>query len=126
MSSPEPNLLPPSEYLELERRSETRSEYIPRRMVALPQSGRRRSLIAGNLFRELSSQLRGRACEAHASGLRLKVSATEMYAYPDIVALCAKPQIEDEHMRRPSQSGGHRRGLSVSTEFMTAERSSEH
>lgn len=98
MSSPEPNLLTPSEYLAIERKSQTRSEYIPRRMVALPRSGRRHSLINGNLFREISSQLRGRAGEAHAIGLRIKVSATEMYAYPDIVALCAKPLFEDEHL----------------------------
>jgi Uma2 family endonuclease len=97
MSSPEPNLLTPGEYLALERKSQTRSEYIPWRMIALPQSGRRHSLINGNLFRELSSQLRGRAGEAHVAGLRVKVSATEMYAYPDIVALCAKPLFEDEH-----------------------------
>lgn len=90
MSSPEPNLLTPREYLALEQKSETRSEYIARRMVALPRSNMRHGLINGNLFRELSSQLRGRAGQAHAAALRIKVSATEMYAYPDIVALCAK------------------------------------
>src|SRR5712672_2848017 len=98
MSSQEPTLLTPREYLALERKSETRSEYSGRRMVTLPRSNWRHGLITGNLFREISSQLRGRAGEAHASGLRIKVGATEMYAYPDIVALCAKPLLEDEHL----------------------------
>jgi len=98
MSSPEPNLLTPREYLALQRKSETRSEYIARRTIALPRSNMRHGLINGNLFRELSSPLRGRAGQAHAAALRIKVSATEMYAYPDIVALCAKPLLEDEHL----------------------------
>ena len=97
MSSPNPSLLTPSEYLAIERKSETRSEYIAGRMFAMSGASRRHSLITGNFHRELSSQLRGRACEAHVIDLRLKVSPTGMYTYPDIVAICGEVQLEDDH-----------------------------
>ena len=51
----------PGEYLDFERKSEIRSEYIAGRMFAMSGASLRHGLIAGNLFRELSSQMRGRA-----------------------------------------------------------------
>jgi Uma2 family endonuclease len=98
MSSPKPSLLTPGEYLELERKSEFRNEYIAGRIFAMSGASRRHGLIAGNLFRELSSQMRGRTCEAHMNDLRVKVSPTSMYTYPDIVAVCGEVLLEDEHL----------------------------
>jgi hypothetical protein len=105
MSSPKPSLLTPGEYLELERKSEIRSEYIARRMFAMSGANRWHSLIAGNFYGELSSQMRRRSCEAYVSGMRVKVSSTGMYTYPDIVAVCGEPRFEDEHTEsgEPSQ-----------------------
>jgi Uma2 family endonuclease len=97
MSSPNPSLLTPSEYLALERKSEIRSEFIAGRMYAMSGASRRHSLITGNFHRELSAQLRGRDCEAHAIDLRLKVNPTGMYTYPDIVAICGEVRLEDDH-----------------------------
>jgi Uma2 family endonuclease len=97
MSSLKPSLLTPGEYLELERKSEFRSEYIAGRMYAMTGASRRHGLIAGNFFRELSSQLRTRACEAYMNDLRVKVSPTGMYTYPDIVAVCGEVLLEDDH-----------------------------
>ena len=87
----------PSEYLELERKSEFRSEYIAGRMVAMSGSSLRHSLIGGNLLGEISSQMRGRDGEVYGKGLRVKVSLTGMYTYPDIVAVCGEVRLEDEH-----------------------------
>ncbi|HXA19193.1 MAG TPA: Uma2 family endonuclease [Thermoanaerobaculia bacterium] len=97
MSSPNVDFVTPGEYLELERKSETRNEYIAGRMFARSVSNHRHNLIVGNLLGLLSSQMRGRACEAFAVAMRVKVSATGMYAYPDIVAVCGEPRLEDEH-----------------------------
>jgi Uma2 family endonuclease len=98
MSLPQSTLLTPQEYLDLERKSEIRSEYIDGEMVAMSGASLRHALIAGNLYRELSSQMRERACTAYAADLRVKVSPTGMYTYPDIVALCEKPELEDEQL----------------------------
>lgn len=95
MSSPNPSFVTPREYLELERRSEIRSEYVAGRIFVMSGASRRHNLIAVNLSREVSSQLRGRPCEAYVSDMRVKVAPTGMYTYPDIVAVCGEPRFED-------------------------------
>jgi len=85
----------PAEYLEIERKAEFKSEYIAGRMYSMSGVSRRHSLIAGNLHRELSSQFRDRNCEAHIADMRVAVSPTGMYAYPDVVAVCGEARFED-------------------------------
>lgn len=96
MSSPRPSLLTPSGYLEIERKAEIRSEYIAGRMFPMSGSSRWHNLIAGNLLGEFWSQTRGKSCEAYISNMRVKVSSTGIYTYPDIVAVCGEPLFEDE------------------------------
>lgn len=88
----------PAEYLELERKSETRSEYLNGRMFERAPSSRRHSLIAGNLGAEISQQLRGKPGEAHIVSMRVKVASTAMYAYPDVVAVNYAPEFEDSEV----------------------------
>ncbi|HEX7677672.1 MAG TPA: Uma2 family endonuclease [Thermoanaerobaculia bacterium] len=97
MSLPNPSFVTPSEYLELERKSEIRSEYIAGRIFAMSGASRRHNLIAVNLVREINSQMRGRDCEAYVADMRVKVSPAGMYTYPDVVAVCGEPRFEDAH-----------------------------
>jgi Uma2 family endonuclease len=97
MSSSAPSLITPSEYLDLERKAELRNEYVDGRMREMPRTNILHSLIGGNLLGELHSQLRRRACEVFASAFRVKVTSTGMYTYPDVVALCGKAELEDDH-----------------------------
>jgi Uma2 family endonuclease len=98
MSSAKPSYLTPGEYLTLERKAEGRSEYIAGRMFAMSGASRRHSLIAGNFYREISSQMRHRTCEAHMNDMRVKVSPTGLYTYPDIVAVCGEAMFEDKEI----------------------------
>lgn len=95
MSSPQPEFVSEREYLEQERKSEFRSEYIAGRVFARSGASRRHNLITGNLNREISLQLRNRPREVYASAMRVKIPAAKIYTYPDIVALCGEPQLED-------------------------------
>jgi Uma2 family endonuclease len=95
MSSANPSFVTPSEYLDLERKAEIQSEYIAGHIFAMSGASRRHNLIAGNLYREISSQMRGKPCEAYVADMRLKVSPTGMYTYPDIVAVRGEPLFED-------------------------------
>jgi Uma2 family endonuclease len=45
----------------------------------------------------LTPQLKRRSCSAHSSDLRVKVRATGLQTYPDIVVICGQPQFEDHH-----------------------------
>jgi Uma2 family endonuclease len=91
-------LLSPEEYLALERRAETKSEYYDGEIVAMSGASRAHSLIVGNAFASLHGQLRGRSCELHASDMRVRVSRTGAYVYPDIVVVCGQPQFEDDQV----------------------------
>ena len=45
---------------------------------------------------ELSTQLLGRSYETYASNMRVRVSLTGLYTYPDIVVVCGEPQFLDD------------------------------
>src|SRR2546428_181935 len=85
----------PEEYLALERKADYKSEYANGQIIAMAGASRSHNLIAGNLYREVSQQLRGRPCEAYISNIRVKVSRTGLYTYPDVVAVCGEIHFED-------------------------------
>src|SRR6266404_879373 len=84
------------EYLRLERKAETRSEYFGGEVFAMAGGTRSHSLIATNLLRELSSRLKTTDCVAYNSDLRLKVEATGLLTYPDISVVCGDQRFLDE------------------------------
>jgi Uma2 family endonuclease len=98
MSLPEPSLLTPQEYLEIERKSEIRSEYIDGQMIAMSGASRRHALITINLQGEIWSQMKGRPCQVYPADMRVKVSPAGMYTYPDVSALCGEAEFEDAHV----------------------------
>lgn len=87
----------PEQYLELERKAPYKSEYVNGRIFAMSGASRSHNLIGGNGYREISSQLRGRPCEAYISDMRVKVSPTGLYTYPDIAVACGEILLEDAH-----------------------------
>lgn len=94
---PQP-LLTSHEYLAWERRQETRHEYVNGEIHAMTGASREHNLINGNLFAALHFQLRGKPCEIYNNDMRVKVSETGMYTYPDIVAACGEPEFDDAEM----------------------------
>jgi Uma2 family endonuclease len=91
-------LLTPEEYLAFERAAEYKHEYVGGRVYAMTGASRAHNLIAHNTGRELGNQLRGRPCETYPSDMRVKVSETGLYTYPDIVVACGQPAFEDTHV----------------------------
>ena len=98
MSSERKTHLTPKEYLALERKADVRSEYLDGDMVAMSGGSREHNLIVTNIVRELSSQLKRKPCEVYPSNMRVKVSATGLYTYPDVVVVCDDPRFEDAHI----------------------------
>ena len=41
-------------------------------------------------------QLKERPCEVYPSDMRVKVSETGLYTYPDVTVVCGEPQLEDD------------------------------
>ena len=84
--------LTPEQYLEIERKAEFKSEYYQGEMFAMSGARRAHNLIATNTVGELYQQLLERPCEVYSSDMRVKVSSTGLYTYPDVVVVCGEPQ----------------------------------
>jgi Uma2 family endonuclease len=89
--------LTPEEYLTLERQVPTKSEYLRGEVYALAGASFAHTTISFNTLVLLAPQLKQRSCTARGSDLRVKVPSTGLYAYPDIVVICGRPQFEDRH-----------------------------
>jgi Uma2 family endonuclease len=88
----------PQEYLELERKAEYKSEYFSGEIFAMSGASERHNLIVMNVAAALHNQFRGRPCKVYASDMRVKVSQTGLYTYPDVVAVCEEAQLEDDQL----------------------------
>lgn len=86
------------QYIALERKGKYKSEYINGYIVAMAGASRQHNQITFNIAGELRSQLRDLPCIAYVNDMRVKVSQTGLYTYPDVVATCSEPQFEDTHM----------------------------
>ena len=86
------------DYLALERRAETRNEFLHGRIFAMAGSSRRHNLITSNLVRELGNRLLDGPCEVYASDMRVKVTPTGLYTYPDVAVACDGPTFEDTEL----------------------------
>jgi len=95
MSSQTKQHYTPEEYLALERQAQYKSEYYAGEIFAMAGASRWHNLIVANVVGELRSQLKGRPCTTYPSDMRLKISPTGLYAYPDVTVVCGEAQFED-------------------------------
>ncbi|MGD0960007.1 MAG: Uma2 family endonuclease [Methylomonas sp.] len=86
------------EYLKLERSAACKSEFHDSQIYAMTGASRKHNLVAGNIHRELSLQLKNRPCEAYINDMRVKAVEAHSYHYPDIAVVCGTPQFEDAQM----------------------------
>jgi Uma2 family endonuclease len=95
----------PEEYLEGERASEVRHEYVDGRVYAMAGASDDHNRIAGNIFRELSNALRGKRCEPFITDMKVKVpslSITDAYFYPDVLVACDPTDNAKYYRERPT------------------------
>jgi Uma2 family endonuclease len=85
------------EYLAIERKAETKSEYWAGEMFALAGASRQHNRIVSNLVIGLGVQLKERPCNVYSSDLRVKINKTGLYTYPDVVVTCGKEIFSDKH-----------------------------
>ncbi len=85
-----------AEYLDLERKSETKSEFLNGEMFAMTGASLKHNRISGNVFATFHAQLRGKSCEAHTNDMRVRAHATDLFTYPDVVVVCGQPEMDDD------------------------------
>ena len=91
----EKNRYTTEDYLTLERSASYKSEFHDGQIVAMTGASRKHNLVSGNIYRELSLQLKKRPCEAYINDMRVKAAQANSYHYPDIAVVCGTPQFED-------------------------------
>jgi Uma2 family endonuclease len=75
------------EYLQLDRNSEARYEFIDGHVYMLAGGTANHSIISANIIREFSTSLRGSSCRVYTSDMRVCISETR-YVYPDASVSC--------------------------------------
>jgi len=105
------------QYLEIERKAERKSEYFQGEMFAMAGANVSHGRINFNLVALLSRQLSGSDCEVLFSDLRVKVPATGLYAYPDVLVVCGELEFSDKHRDTITNPNVIIEILSPSTEF---------
>ena len=80
------------EYLALERASDRKSEFLDGKMSALAGASPTHSLITSNVGATLRQHLRERPFRVFSPDLRLRVSPSGLFCYPDVVVVCGELQ----------------------------------
>jgi Uma2 family endonuclease len=80
------------EYLLIDERSETRSEFYDGEIFAMSGGTLDHNRILNNISRNLAAALEGR-CEVFTSDVRLLIEAHGLYTYPDVMVVCGPPRM---------------------------------
>ncbi|MBA2374959.1 MAG: Uma2 family endonuclease [Rubrobacteraceae bacterium] len=88
-------LMSVEEYLELERDSEVRHEYVNGVLYAMTGAGRRHNSIANNISSLLWIAARGGPCRVYQSDMKVLTPDGPFY-YPDVMVACGD-EPEDEY-----------------------------
>jgi Uma2 family endonuclease len=87
-----------AEYLEFERSSELKHEFLNGDVFAMTGASEEHNLISVNVITALKTQLRGKPCKVYPSDMRVKITATDLYTYPDISVMCGEAQFTDDRL----------------------------
>lgn len=78
------------EYLERERASDWKHEFVDGEILAVSGGTLRHADLAMNFGSELKLRLRGSKCRVFTSDARVRTSATGSYVYPDLSVACGE------------------------------------
>jgi len=77
-----------AEYLENEKASAVRHEYLGGFVYAMAGASAKHNMIAGNLFARLRAHLRGGPCQVFISDMKIKLESLDTFYYPDVMVTC--------------------------------------
>jgi len=94
-----PHALPvftPEEYLDLERSSEIRHEYLDGFVYAMAGESPAHSTICFNLAVTVGTQVKDTPCRGFSPNMKVRAGKSGLYAYPDLMIVCGEPILHDE------------------------------
>jgi Uma2 family endonuclease len=84
------------QYLQLERASEMRHEFLDGLMYAMAGESRDHSSICFNLATEIGAQLKNGKCQGFSPNMKVRAGLGGLYAYPDLMIVCGEARFHDE------------------------------
>ena len=88
----------PEEYLEIERISLIKHEYVQGQIVAMAGASKAHVIITGNLSARLVNHLRGSGCLSYAAEMKVRLPELNLFYYADLAVTC------DERDRRSDEA----------------------
>lgn len=85
-----------TEYLEIERKAEFKSEYHKGEIFAMAGATKEHNKIVAALIGELYAFLKGKGCDVFPSDLRVYNQDNGLYTYPDVTIVCGKEEYLDD------------------------------
>jgi Uma2 family endonuclease len=82
------------EYLELEKNSGEKLEFWDGNVWSMSGASSAHDRVVTNLMIDMGAKIRAVGCNIYSSDMRIKVPSYSPYRYPDMSALCGKPQFE--------------------------------
>src|SRR5437667_1156359 len=86
-----------AQYLQLERVSEIRHEFLDGVMYAMAGESRDRSRICFNLAAIIGAQIRDKPYRGFSPNMKVRAGIGGLYAYPDLMIVCGEAKFHDKH-----------------------------
>lgn len=90
----------PEEYLEAEKSSQIKQEYIDGQVFAMAGASDAHVTISLNLSFLLRNHLRGKGCRVYALDMKAQIAALNCYYYPDVMVTCDARDREFEYFKK--------------------------
>lgn len=78
----------PEEYLEIERLSPIKHEYLQGQMVAMAGASKAHVIVTGNLSALLVNHLRGTGCISYSVDMKVRLPELNLFYYSDLAVTC--------------------------------------
>ncbi len=78
----------PEEYLEIEKSSPVKHEYIQGQIYAMSGASDAHVTITANLITLLRNHIRGTGCRIYAVDMKARIESLNIFYYPDIMVTC--------------------------------------
>lgn len=78
----------PEEYLEIERISPIKHEYLQGQLVAMAGASKAHAIITGNLSALLVNHLRGTGCISYTTDMKVRLPSLNLFYYADLAVTC--------------------------------------
>ncbi|GAB4015905.1 Uma2 family endonuclease [Spirosoma koreense] len=85
------------EYLELEKVSEVRHEFVDGILIEVPGESKKANKVCGNIYLALRLSLKGKPLDVYNHDVKLRTVPGRKYRYPDIMVVPAD-DVDDTHV----------------------------